>query len=297
MNFELLKHPAVGAIISILIAVIVALPAAAGFGAFAPAEKNYTAQLVGIPAAAKPAETEQFEDFLTSQWLPEPSYRGTPIGFEKSYNEYVLTGKACNGFGVLLTPDLENGTYSTAPAGQTEMWCGQRAHEYEAAIGQAFERGDTFYVEDADTVYVGKNGKGLRLTRVDGAERGDLVAGVPASATKATPEEMDRILASRWTTDNAPKGTVITFDAGADGAFFVDGSACNGFGAALKVNRTKATYSVQDMPVTKMGCEPVLQNFDTAMNRALKHGDTFYIDGDNAFLAKKGTGLKLTPAR
>ena len=164
MNFDMLKHPAVGAIVSILTAVIVALAAAAGFGAFTPAEKNYT-------------------------------------------------------------------------------------------------------------------------------------AGVPASATKASPEEVDKIIASRWTTDNAPKGTVITFDAGADGVFFVDGSSCNGFGAALKINRTKATYSVQDMPVTKMGCEPALQNFDAAMNRALKHGDTFYIDGDNAYLAKKGTGLKLTPAR
>lgn len=300
MNFDLLKHPAVSAIISILAAVVVALAAAAGFGAFTPDKKGngtYRASVVGIPSEAKLATPQQFEDIVTSQWLPEPSFDNKPIGFERDYNEYALTGTVCNGFGVLLIPDFESGRFTTVAGPQTEKWCGQRAHDYEDAICQAFDRADGFYIENPNTIYVGKNGKGLRLTRADAPERGGLAETLPKSAQNAAPEQVDQILAGRWTTVKAPKGTVISFEASEDGTFFVAGSLCNGFGVALKVNRATATYTVEDLPVTKMGCAPALHAYDATINAAFKSGNAFYVDGQNVYLGANGTGLKLTPAR
>lgn len=301
MNFDLLKHPAVSAIISILAAVVVALAAAAGFGAFTPGKKDdeggsYRAQIVGIPAEATFASAQQLEDILATRWLPEPSFKNTPIGFKRDDNTYALTGSVCNGFGVVLKPDLASGRFTTRADAQTEKWCGQRAHTYEEAVGQAFERADGFYIEDPDTIYVGKNGKGLRLTRADAPERGTLAQSLPKSAQKATPEQVDQILAGRWTTANAPKGSVISFKVDAEGAYFVEGSLCNGFGAALNVDHAKATYTVKALPVTLMGCAPALLAYDEAIPNALRRGNTFYVDGLNVYLGKNGTGLKLTPA-
>lgn len=304
MNFDLLKHPAVNAIISILTAVVVALAAAAGFGAFTPGWKGpkddedgaYKAQIVGIPPEATFATAEQLEDILAAHWLPEPSFKNTPIGFKRDDNTYALTGSACNGFGVLLIPDFESGRFTTHADAQTEKWCGERAHTYEEAVGQAFERADGFYIENRDTIYVGKNNKGLRLTRADAPQRGTLTEALPKRAQKATSEQVDQILASRWTTANAPKGSVISFKADAEGAYFVAGSLCNGFGAALNVDRAKATYTVKTLPVTVMGCAPALHAYDEAIHNALRRGNTFYVDGLNVYLGKNGTGLKLTPA-
>lgn len=304
MNFDLLRHPAVNAILSILAAVVVALAAAAGFGAFTPGEKgqkgdedgSYKAQIVGIPAQATFATGEQLEDILAAHWLPEPSFKSTPIGFVRDGDTYALTGSVCNGFGVVLIPDFHSGRFTTAASAQTEKWCGERAHTYEEAVGQAFERADGFYIEDHDTIYVGKNSKGLRLTRADAPKRGTLTEALPKSAQKATPEQVDRILAGRWTTTNAPKGSVISFKAKEDSAYFVDGSLCNGFGAALNVDRAKATYTVKTLPVTVMGCAPALHAYDEAIPKALVRGDTFFVDGLNVYLGKNGRGLKLTPA-
>lgn len=290
MNFDLLKHPAVSVIISILAAVVVALAAAAGFGVFTPDKKGdgtYRASIVGIPSEAKLATPQQFEDIVTSQWVPEPSFDNKPIGFERDYNEYGLTGKVCNGFGILLVPDFERGTFTSVAGPQTEMWCGQRAADYEGEIGRAFERADGFYVENDDTIYVGKNGKGVRFTR----------AGASHDARKATPEEVDQILRKRWITDGAPKGSVMSFDAIGDATYVVEGSLCNGFGVALKVNRATATYTVEDLPVTKMGCAPALHAYDAKINAAFKSGNAFYVDGQNVYIGANGTGLKLTPAR
>lgn len=89
---------------------------------------------------------------------------------------------------------------------------------------------------------------------------------------------------------------MISFKAGTEGAYFVEGSLCNGFGAALNVNRAKATYTVKTLPVTVMGCAPALHAYDEAIPNALVKGDTFFVDGLNVYLGKNGRGLKLTPA-
>nr|VDG63346.1 Uncharacterised protein [Streptococcus thermophilus] len=177
MDFDLLRHPAVSVMLSVLSAVIVAVATAAGLGAFNPDDTphgNYgKAQLVSIPADAKTATPEQVDTILTSKWLPDPGYDSIPLGFEalgdkqsaKRTSKYVLNGEVCNGFGVILIPNRATGTFTTKDAPQTVMGCEQRKIDYEAAINESFHRGNTFYVENATTVYVGKNGKGLRLTK------------------------------------------------------------------------------------------------------------------------------------
>lgn len=169
---NMLKNPLIGILASVITTIALVIATVAGFVASGSSSKDndrYVANYIGIPEEAKPASPEQIDHILASTWLPSPSYENTPIGFKPTEGKYAVTGKVCNGFGVFVAPDRATGTYSTTTGLVTKMGCNQRAHDYEEAIATAFERGDTFYVESADVIYTGKNGKGLMLTRATAA--------------------------------------------------------------------------------------------------------------------------------
>ncbi len=131
-------------------------------------------------------------------------------------------------------------------------------------------------------------------------EPGALVVTLPANAHKATPEQVEEILNGEWKTASHPLGRNISFwrgDEAPENAALVQGGACNGFGVALVVDQSNATYTYEDRPVTMMGCDAERHLYDGAVRDALIKGNTFFYDGTNAYLGKDGTGLKLSPAR
>ncbi|MDK8796297.1 hypothetical protein QP994_00145 [Corynebacterium sp. MSK044] len=132
-------------------------------------------------------------------------------------------------------------------------------------------------------------------------ESGALVVALPANAKTATPKRVEKILNGQWKTASHPLGRTLSFSRGdgatENGLYLVRGGACNGFGVALIVDQGKATYTYEDRPVTKMGCDMERHLYDGAVRGALIDGNTFYFDGTNAYLGKNGTGLKLSPAR
>ncbi|MCP1386644.1 META domain-containing protein [Corynebacterium sp. TA-R-1] len=122
-----------------------------------------------LPAAAVRATPEQVNEILRSTWLPVPDYDKTPIAFKERDGVFVTATKACNGFGVGITPKPSSAEYTFQAQATTEMYCGG-ATEYEAAIFEAFAQGTHFAVVEKDgkldTAYVAGPKGALKLTRV-----------------------------------------------------------------------------------------------------------------------------------
>lgn len=130
-----------------------------------------------------------------------------------------------------------------------------------------------------------------------------LVVSLPENAKKATPEQVEAILSGKWVTTPNPPENIISFSRseGSEGAaekapYFVHGGVCNGFGVGLVVDKTNATYTVEEGATALKQCEPELWRYDNSVREAFIRGNTIYFDGTHAYFAKGGTGLKLSPA-
>lgn len=191
MVLNVLKNPAFAIILSVLATVIVAL-AAVGFNASESSDSPgssgdlgsstdgaYKAERVRVPATAAPATEQQMEDILSSLWLPVPDVEKKPIGFDyvEEWRSYAVGGGLCNGFGVQIKPDPSNGTFEPIEGMTTQRFCSEVYNSYDMEIHNAFAKADTFFVENADTIYVAKaralgTPKGLKLIRVTDAQEG-----------------------------------------------------------------------------------------------------------------------------
>ncbi|GAB3085613.1 hypothetical protein [Corynebacterium aquatimens] len=147
-----------------------------------------------IPASATRANGDETSAILKSTWIPQPSYKNTPIRFDfdapprmTSNDEpldpnkkvYYVEGEFCNGLSVYLerldpTAPEAAMTHSVLVARTqptTAMGCEDGRIEYEDRLSKAFnQKSGAFWVlpDDPNTVYFGNSkdrGKGLKLVR------------------------------------------------------------------------------------------------------------------------------------
>ena len=168
MNLNVLKNPIFAIAISVITTLVVALAAAAGFGAFgSPKEAESTELVVPLPANAQKATSVQVEEILRGQWQTASQPMGDTIAFSRSdeashQDTYLVQGGACNGFGVALVVDKQRATYTFEDRPVTMKGCPIELELYDSAVRGALVRGNTFYV-DGTHAYLGKAGKGLKL--------------------------------------------------------------------------------------------------------------------------------------
>ena len=124
----------------------------------------------GVPASATPATAEQLEDFLASEWMPEPSFQGNTISFLELAGDgrfQVNAPGTCNGAGDAIAVVEPQSTSATLKKvgwlAVTEKTC--PGLKYETDLSTLFANDVEVRFEGTDTVYLVNPNAALKLTR------------------------------------------------------------------------------------------------------------------------------------
>lgn len=125
---------------------------------------------------------------------------------------------------------------------------------------------------------------------------------LPASARVATPEEVDEILATEWSTRHTP--IVFRDPSESRGSLNPEVThtaifeVCNTNWMDLVVDRESARYRVTNHKRTLAGCSAffrLLERQDSDYSEAIAQGNTFYVGDENTvYLAGPKGAVKLT---
>lgn len=126
---------------------------------------------------------------------------------------------------------------------------------------------------------------------------------LPESAKRATPEQVDDILAHRWDA----QFTTIEFDPVREEDHFSRDkqvthiarfNVCNFYTVGLDIDHDAATYAAYAGFATKIGCRQWETDLDEMYLNALDQSEAFYVNGaDTIYLAGPEGALKLTRAK
>ncbi|GAA1179454.1 hypothetical protein CGLAUT_07890 [Corynebacterium glaucum] len=274
--------------------------------------------LTPLPESAKLATPEQVDDILASQW----DAQFTTVEFHPVREEdYIPRGKqathiarfnVCNYYTVVLDIERATASYVAHGGGGTKMGCREWMHDLDEMYLDALDQSEAFYVDGPDTIYLAGPEGALKLTRsklpaapiqppaeppTDLPE--NVLEPLPATARKATPEELKRILTQTW---KAGYSTLEfsewdqTYPPRHPGTTHLSQlRVCNYAITELEVDLETASVTRHGGRVTDMGCQQWRHDLDDTYRKAVGTTDTFYVDGaDTVYLAGPEGALKLT---
>ena len=123
-----------------------------------------------VPASATPATTEQLNDLIASEWMPEPSFQDNAISFSELAGDgrfQVNAPGTCNGAGDAIAVVEPQSTSATLKKvgwlAVTEKAC--PGLKYETDLSTLFANDVEVRFEGTDTVYLVNPNAALKLTR------------------------------------------------------------------------------------------------------------------------------------
>lgn len=276
--------------------------------------------LTSLPESAKRAAPEQVDDILASQWDAQfTTVSFYPLRAEDLYpwdgdSTHYASFSVCNHYTVSLEVDRSTAAFITHGGSTTKMGCEQWRMDLDEKYFAALHQSEAFYVDGADTIYLAGPEGALKLTRsklpappiqLPAEPPTDLPENVleplPATARKASPEELKRILTQTW---KAGYSTLEfsewdqTYPPRHPGTTHLSQlRVCNYAITELEVDLETASVTRHGGRVTDAGCQQWRHDLDDTYRKAVSTTDTFYVDGaDTVYLAGPEGALKLTRA-